>query len=62
MRSHLKLQGFQGPYNYKRTLDPGAEGLHASMSGCALRAHNILRPLYLKILDLPLPVYYLAFK
>ena len=33
---------------------PGSKGLHVSRSGCALSAHNLLRPLYLKILDPPL--------
>ena len=39
-------------------LGPGypSSKAHASRSGCALRAHNLLRPLYLKILDPPLNI------
>ena len=35
-------------------LDPNRKGLCDSRSWCALRAHESLRPLYLKILDPPL--------
>ena len=34
---------------------PGSKGLRSPISGYAQRAHNLLRPLYLKILDPPLP-------
>ena len=41
-----------------RALDPGCDkGLHVPRSGCALGAHNLLRPLYLKILDPPLQMF-----
>ena len=43
-----KTLGLPGPLT--RSLNPGRKGIRASRSGCALRAHNLLRPLYLKIL------------
>ena len=45
MRVRLKTLQLPGPWT------PHRNGLRASRSLCAMRAHNILRPLYLKLLD-----------